>query len=204
MHNTLLPHPLYALATLLHIICVRNCMTQATASSSNTGFLDSVWLDDWIPCLIFAISVLFQQCRIFVCSFPFSYLSYFFRHPLFLCSFPTFFFSCISFCLSFLFFIYFYGATTRSRTLAFFKLRLQTCLSGDSIFQFLTFKISRVSSSSALTHLLLRFPTGLVQTVLPSDSFLVCVFHPYAECLSLLFPKLFITIYMCPLQIPFS
>jgi hypothetical protein len=52
-------------------------------------------------------------------------------------------------------FFFFYGATARSRALASFKWRLQTCLSWDSLFQFLTFKISLLSISTALIHLFL-------------------------------------------------
>jgi hypothetical protein len=51
--------------------------------------------------------------------------------------------------------------------------RLQTCLSRDSLFQFLAFRISVLFVSTALTYIFLGFPTSLFPLC-----FSVCVFHP--------------------------
>jgi hypothetical protein len=56
--------------------------------------------------------------------------------------------------------------TARSRALASFKWRLQTCLSRDPLFHFLIFEISIPSISTELTHPFLGFPTGLFPIML--------------------------------------
>lgn len=63
----------------------------------------------------------------------------------------------------------FYGMAACSQALASFKWCLQTCLSIEILYpSFFIFKISLLSTSTALTHLLLGYPKGLFPIMLLS------------------------------------